>query len=68
MNCCILVVFVELVDLVEEGVDVEVGKVEESVDGVGEAGEGDVEVEALFVVVIDAELIDVNGGSFSGFL
>jgi hypothetical protein len=62
-----LVVFVEVEEVGE--VEVEVGEVEESVDGLGEAGEGDVEVEALlFVVVIDAELIDVNGGSFSGFL
>ena len=36
----------------------EVSEVEEDVEG----------VEALFEVVIDAELIEVNEGSFSGFL
>ena len=46
-------------DLVEvEKVVGEVSEVEEDVEG----------VEAMFKVVIDAELIEVNGGSFSGFL
>ena len=58
VKCCIVVDFV----VEREGVEVE-----ESVDGVDEAEESDVEA-LLFIVVIDAELIDVNGGSFSRFL
>ena len=57
----------ELVEV--EQVVGEVSEVEEDVEGlVGCGVEALLRLLLLFEVVIDAELIEVNGGSFSGFL